>query len=327
MVQSIEREFVTNCFIEISNNLSRSKLYGYREADRGGFDFACLLTLDRSRALVGQTLTRHAEGIEKDLNWLLFAEDVEIPVYLYSYSTRNESRVQEVLHRASRQLPHRTGLVRLFKYPSDFDADKEEQRDLVYDILRNRIVDDLVLNILFDNLTTMDIDLFLNGAGVYGLLLSVLEIIATKGFVNFPSLARDLGNRVHPSTLRPRLQHLVTSGMLETLLYSSVYRLTQRARVFLQICGLITEDCQPTPELAFTLDHLQLDIRSLPEGFDQTFFVSEFGHTPPERTLRLLQEIIAAKQSFGISVSGGPYGDDPQGLMDKLPGDQIWIGR
>lgn len=175
MAQSVEHEFVTNCFIEIANNLSRSKLYGYREADRGGFDFACVLTRDRSRALVGQTLTHHAEGIEKDINWLLFAEDAEIPVYLYSYSTRNESRVQEVLHRASRQLSHRTGLVRLFKYPADFDADRDEQRDLIYNLLRSQIVDDLVLNILFGNLATLDIDLFLNGATMYGLLLSVLE--------------------------------------------------------------------------------------------------------------------------------------------------------
>jgi hypothetical protein len=279
---------------------------------------------------VGQTLTHHAEGIEKDINWLLFAEDAEIPVYLYSYSTRNESRVQEVLHRASRQLSHRTGLVRLFKYPADFDADRDEQRDLIYNLLRSQIVDDLVLNILFGNLATLDIDLFLNGATMYGLLLSVLEIIATKGFINIPSLARDLGSAVHPSTLRPRLQHLVTSGMLETLLHSSMYRLTQRARVFLQICGFIAEDCQPTPELVFILDRLQLgirDIRPLPVDLDQTFPIFEFGLTSSKRAALLIREIVAAKRCFGISVSGGPYGDDPQGLMDKFPDRQTWIGR
>jgi hypothetical protein len=109
-----------------------------------------------------------------------------------------------------------------------------------------------------------------------------------------------------------------------------MYRLTQRARVFLQICGFIAEDCQPTPELVFILDRLQLgirDIRPLPVDLDQTFPIFEFGLTPSKRAALLLQEIVAAKRYFGISVSGGPYGDDPQGLIDKLPDRQTWIGR
>lgn len=76
MAQSVEHEFVTNCFIEISNSLSRSKLYGYREADRGGFDFACVLTRNRSRAL-GST---HGSGwptIESSATPSFFPEDAD----------------------------------------------------------------------------------------------------------------------------------------------------------------------------------------------------------------------------------------------------------
>ncbi|WP_147403944.1 hypothetical protein [Nocardia panacis] len=44
---------MTDVFIETARELSRSEVFGYAEADRGLFDFACVLTRDNSRHLVG----------------------------------------------------------------------------------------------------------------------------------------------------------------------------------------------------------------------------------------------------------------------------------
>ena len=105
MAESPEHRYVTSSFIQLVERLSSSELFGYREAERGGFDFACVLERDRSRPLVGQTLTHHSEGIEKDLNWLLFADDAEIPVYLFSNVTRNVARIRDTLQKARTKVP------------------------------------------------------------------------------------------------------------------------------------------------------------------------------------------------------------------------------
>ena len=76
-----------------------------------------MLTRDYSRQIIGQTLTYHAAGIDKDLASLLHEPNGELPVYLYPHEARNEGRVQELLHNARVQLPDRVSLLRLFRYP------------------------------------------------------------------------------------------------------------------------------------------------------------------------------------------------------------------
>ena len=62
MPRCAEHDFVTECFIGVAHEMSRSEVFGYKEADRGVFDFACVLTRDNSRNLIGYTLTHHAAG-------------------------------------------------------------------------------------------------------------------------------------------------------------------------------------------------------------------------------------------------------------------------
>src|SRR5437879_4985859 len=197
MAESPEHKFVSSTFVRVVDQLSRSELFGYREADRGRFDFACVLQRDHSRQLVGQTLTRHAEGIEKDLNSLLFGDSSELPIYLYAQSTRNEARIREVLHEARLALPDRVALVRLYPYPPDFDADKESDRATVEECIRDRMVDDLLLNVLFGRLSATDVALFLNSTGIPGVSLAALEAIGLFGFFNFPELANNLGGSIN----------------------------------------------------------------------------------------------------------------------------------
>src|SRR5262249_11827 len=153
---SDEHKFVTTTFVDLVAEMSGSSLYAYREADRGLYDFACLLERDRSRHVVGQTLTHHADGIEKDLNTLLLAQDREVGVYLMSGTARNERRVNEVLERARRQLPDRVALVRLMRYPASLDLDEEADRTVLKNCLQSQVVGDLLLNVLFGRLSDHD---------------------------------------------------------------------------------------------------------------------------------------------------------------------------
>ncbi|MQA85749.1 MAG: hypothetical protein GEV03_14290 [Streptosporangiales bacterium] len=236
MAQSEEHRFVTSAFIDTVYELSNSELYGYLEADRGGFDFACVLERDRSRPLVGQTLRSHSEGIGKDINFLLFAEESESPVYLFSDNARNVTRVRDTLHRASSSLPKRVELVRLYSYPGESDADDESQRRMMRELLREKIIDDLLMNVLFGRLTSADIAMFLSVATMPGLLLACLEEMAVGGMLNFADLADRLDSK--SSTTRARVHSLWAAGMVQQLNGAVFYRLTQRARVFLKVCHL-----------------------------------------------------------------------------------------
>jgi hypothetical protein len=319
MARSAEHDFVTSTFIDVTRELSRSALYGYGEADRGVFDFAAVLTANNERQLVGQTLTHHAAGIDKDLAALIFDSRSNLPVYLYSHDARNEGRIQEFLHRASKQLPDRTGLVRLIRYPA-FDADQDEERAAVAGAIRNQVLDDLLLNVLFGRLTRPDIDLFLQGTGIPGLILAVLETVAARGFVNFPTLAKPLGMK--PSTLRSRVQALQTAGMLAQQPGNSMFATTPRAAIFLRICKLLGRRDAITSELAFILQRLGLsDDRINPPIPKSMETLLQLPYTSAGKRQRLLFEIRAARERFDISFSNDNYH-----LADPQTADG-WVGR
>lgn len=322
MAESDEHRFVSTSFIDLVHELSRSELYGYTEADRRRFDFACLLHRDHTRELVGQTLTHNVAGIEKDLSSLLFAT-AEIPVYLYAHSGRNQARIQEMLYHARQSIPDRVALARLYPYPV-FDADDESDRMTVVQTLRQQVVEDLLLNVLFGRLSSVDIAFFLDSIGISGLLFATLESIATDSFFNVPDLARRLDPGLPPSTLRPRLTRLVTAGMLEVVEMASFYRISQRARAFLKLCSLIDHSRDVGVELAFVLGRLGLGDRRGPAvPFEDAEEALRAGRDPLGQRRRLAFEILAARERFGAVVSGGPYP-----LETRLtPPNARWITR
>jgi hypothetical protein len=67
VAEAPEHQFLSHKFLEVLAEFSQLKLYGYTEADRKKFDFACVLHRDWDRSLVGQTLWKHTEGIDKDI--------------------------------------------------------------------------------------------------------------------------------------------------------------------------------------------------------------------------------------------------------------------
>jgi len=162
-------------------------------------------------------------------------------------------------------------------------------------------------------------------AGEPGVSLAALEAIGLFGFFNFPELANNLGGSINPSTLRPRVQALVTAGMLETALRASLYRISQRGRVFLQLCNLISRQQVINAELAIILERLALDASREPiqafEGLRETLGVD----APLHRRRWLGFEVVAARKDFGVPISGGPYPLDSTRQHRGAP--DVWIGR
>lgn len=317
MATSAEHQFVTAAFIECAESLSKSELFTYAEADRSRFDFAAVLTQDHSRLVVGQTLTHHAAGIDKDLASLLLDTSGQVPVYLYPLEARNEGRFREFLHNAQPRLGDRVELLRLIRYPV-FDADNASERKLVQDNIHRQVRDDLVLNVLFGRIAAVDIEILLQGTGIPGLLLAALNAIATTGFFNFPALGRSVG--ANPSTLRPRVQSLLAAGMLDQAVDGSYFRATQRGRVVLRIARLLLRDPVIRPELAFILDRLGLsDSTRLPALASDRQDPGDFG--PAAKRARFIGEASAAHEQFGSDLGVTFLFDDP------YVRDMNWVGR
>lgn len=302
--------------------MSRSQVFGYAEADRGVFDFACTLTQDHSRNLVGQTLTHHAEGIDKDLASLLHDSDSHLPVYLYSNEARHVVRVQEFLHKARNQIPDRVGLLRHLRYPA-FNADNEVERAVVADEIKSQIVDDLLLNVTFGRLSATDIDLLLLHTGIPGLLIAVLDYIATRGFLNYPDLAKAL--HMKDSTVRPRVAALVTAGMLKQGVDSNYFQTTTRARVLLRISHLLATADSAGPELAYILNKLGLGSHVAIEAAEPADLL-RMPYGPVEKRTRLVTELRYASATYEAELAGTGY------LVSMRPGlpvpaDLTWIER
>ncbi|MGW4094057.1 hypothetical protein [Nocardia sp. NPDC004750] len=204
-----------------------------------------------------------------------------------------------------------------------FDADKDEERLFVAESIKSQIVDDLLLNVLFGRLSAMDIELFLNGCGIPGLLAATLEEIVMHGFLNFPALGKSLG--MSPSTLRPRVFLLVTAGMLEQGVNASYYRASPRARVFLRICHLLLRGGDVEADLRYILERLGLGSR---QGIsmaspDQILIRT---NSPEDKLATLMFELNHAMRHYDARFTGDGFAlSNPRGVLE--PPNLVWIGR
>jgi hypothetical protein len=141
MAESTEHQFLSQCVTGALSQLSRTNLYAYVEAERRKFDFACELIRDWSRPLVGQTLWNHTAGVDKDLRTMLLDKDAQICVYVARDTVKARRLISEVMHdfRSSSTAvePYR---LRVLWVPSDFDADHDDQRDFVTQLVWDRVL-------------------------------------------------------------------------------------------------------------------------------------------------------------------------------------------
>ena len=176
MAESVEHSFLKNVATEILSDFSNSRLYGFKETERKKFDMSCMLERDWSRPLVGQVLWRHAEGIEKDIRTLLSDQESEIQLYVASDTVKHHALFEEVVTDYKKtSLADNLWKLKTIWVPSDFDADKEKHRNTAKDIIQRQIVNDLLFNVVFGNLTRSDFSHFCYSSGTPGLNIAILH--------------------------------------------------------------------------------------------------------------------------------------------------------
>ncbi len=306
MSESPEHRFISETFVSALEAFSASRLYSYFEADRKALDFACGLERDWRRILAGQTLWKHSEGIAKDLLYLLSEDQAAIVAYVARHTSANQRALFDLFEHVRRsKFAHELRRVRVFWVPGDFDADDDSARVALRQSLDSSIANDILLSIVFGRISSTDLRFFLANTGIPGLLLATLYTIAKNGFGNYTDLTLALG--VSASTVRPRVAALVTSGMLGTYPAASMYFVSSRGRVFLDICHQIVKSSGDiTAELAYILELLQVKLNYDPDA-DVYSLEAWRLRSPADAGLRLLGEIQAASRMFGIEIEGPPY--------------------
>ena len=194
-----------------------------------------------SRPLVGQVLWRHAEGIEKDIRTLLSDQESEIQLYVASDKVKHRALFEEVITDYKKtSLTENLWKLKTIWVPSDFDADKENHRNTAKEIIQRQIVNDLLFNVVFGNLTHNDFTHFCYSSGTPGLNIAILHEIATKGFINISLLSKSLDISAGP--IRERLALLQGIGVLKTPQGSSLYQDTVKGRVLLELVSATLVD-------------------------------------------------------------------------------------
>jgi hypothetical protein len=200
--------------------------------------------------------------------------------------------------------PHR---LRVFWIPQDFDADDEGQREFIAGHLSDSVTRDILMNIVFGNLTGEDIRFFIKTSGTPGLQLAVLhEISTTPGrYLSNKDLAEALG--VSSGSIRERLLRLLGCGFLSQTGGGAFFaHATAKGRLFLDFCGELlhqTTTGEPSPELRQILRLLEM--RYAPSAFNMSseslHLAGPFLTEVPEMvTGRLLAITAAAIDHWGI---------------------------
>ncbi|MGI5349920.1 hypothetical protein ACQEU8_17300 [Streptomyces sp. CA-250714] len=309
MAESDEHKFLSAKTLELLAQLSQTGLYGFKEAERKKFDFTCDLVRDWSRLVSGQTLWKHAEGIDKDLRILLADEESKVTLYVARDTVKNRSTVHEIITDA-KKTPMRDRLQRLrtIWIPQDFDSDKEEHRETVNQVLKERLSKDLLISIILGGFSSKDFDPVGSQSGIPGLNLAIIESIARKGFFNMPDLAKRIS--VSATTVRNRVHVLAASGLLaQPSPVASMYEASTKGKVALDICrSLALATVRPenglTSEFLYILEILGIQYAN--ESISDEWMLGEpdrppfTAPSPQERFKRLVLQALYATENFGV---------------------------
>lgn len=281
MGEKAAHQFLKATFSDALRSFSKLRLYGYTEAERRKFDLACVLERDWSRPVVGQVAWHHRAGIDKDVRTLLTDPDSEIKVYIAQDSVRYRSAVADVVgdFRRSGRFPELFQL-KTFWIPADFDADQPSQRAAIEELLKERVVEDLLFNVVFGNITPNDVRLVLTISGIPALALAILHYVATRGYFNEASLALDLN--VSKGPVREKLVLLQALGLMTGPDREAYFLPTTKGKVLLELFRRVFEDLATgefTPELLYLLERLQCPRPSLwtPAADDKQLPSTMFG--------------------------------------------------
>ncbi|MFK0178187.1 hypothetical protein ACIQVR_19635 [Streptomyces xanthochromogenes] len=240
MAESAEHSFLSSAALQVMEEASSSKLFGYKEGERKRFDFSCDLARDWSKLVSGQTLWKHTEGIDKDIRILLADPDTSVSVYVARDAVKNRALFHEVVgdYRLS-PIRDRLNRLRIFWVPGDFDADDESARDLVYGLLRENVTNDLLLKVALGGIASSDVRAFVT-SGRPGYPVRILSYIASNGHGSLATTGKHLS--MSAAILKEEIQRLFLIGLIESeYLLGGIYRVSEKGRVVLDICSRLND--------------------------------------------------------------------------------------
>lgn len=297
MAESPEHLFLKSEFLKVLNDFSSTKIYGYTEGNRKKFDMSCSLKRDWERPLVGQTMWGNETGLDKDLRMLVTATDADIWTYVIKDTVKNRASLHEVVQ-DYKNSKYRESLFKLkvFWIPNDFDADKDKERETVGRILKNAVVDDLLFNVVFGNLTTHDFIFFIRIiTGIVGLPIAILSHIAIFGLGNYVLINQVLG--VSKGPIREKMGQLQAKGFLTNGNGLDIH-ISLKGRVLLSIIKRIGEEYETgkfSDELIFILSKLGQQMEATKKNGDTIISLTD-------GLKELLEEYYAAKKYSEFSL-------------------------
>ncbi|MEV4994097.1 hypothetical protein [Streptomyces niveus] len=206
--------------------------------------------------------------------------------------------------------PHR---LRVFWVPQDFDADNETQRTLIAEMLMETVSRDILMNVVFGNLTAEDVRFFVRTGGKPGLHLAILHAVSTSpNECTLRDLSDSLGVSQGPN--RERLLCLLGCGFLSQFGGGvTLTGATLKGRVFLDLCGELrrqTLSRQLTAEIQQIMR--LLDMRYAPSAVahsKDTLHLSGplLTEVPEMVTGRLVATIEVAEENWGIDLNEIPH--------------------
>ena len=326
MAEAPEHVFLSQTFLMVLQEFSGLSLYSYAEADRKRFDFACNIVRDWDRKLVGQTLWKHQEGIDKDIRTLLTASDASIWAYVARDTVKNRSIFSEAVNDfRTTGFSNDLHRLRVFWVPGDFSASNDEARTAVQQSLREDIVHDILFNIIFGNLTGDDIRCFMIAPRTAGQNLGVLYSIAHSP--DTASIEDDIAVnlRIRKADIGQSIYSLLGSGFLWQEGVFGRLRISLKGRVLLSLLSRIYAESSAngeeglSTELKFILGKLDLDPDEDAAGYKLaledlanfspttdsfTEILTRFGKWSPRMWLGQLYNIIyRAIDNWGMDLS------------------------
>jgi hypothetical protein len=300
MAESAEHEFISKAFNRTLKEFARTGLYTCCESDRKAFDFSCTLTRDQSRPLVGQTLWKHEEGIDKDIRHLLLDEASCVKVYLCRDLLKNKARVEDVLSDFRRSpIGEQIFKLRIFWLPPDFEAGNPAHEYLLQGKIKEDVYNDILLSVVFGQISAVDIMTFLRVPGYPGVNFAILAVLSESGFVNYPLLSKQTG--ISASKLRETMAYILGAGFADSARMESLPYLTRRGKLFLDIVrSFAAQWPQPlSPEILFILRKLNIEPRFLPDDWLEDYGRDNFSG--------LLYHLRGAQQNYNVNLDALTY--------------------
>lgn len=192
MAESLEHLYLKMLFLKVLKGLSKTKMYGFTEIERGKYDIACVLGNCWERVLIGQIAWSNKGSLDKDIRQLTDSNDSEIWVLVVKDTLRNRRDFETIVHsfKQSNKPMHK---LKAFWIPPTFNVKKMADRIEIEKELKAEIVNDILFNIVFGGLTQHEFGFFYSSLkGKVGYHFEILSYINQKRFTTWGSISRDL---------------------------------------------------------------------------------------------------------------------------------------